>query len=124
MNENNIHIIDYLSRITPDVSGSMRDPVPNFDFASLYPTPLRSRTFNSIVKSESIKTAEDLIDDWEEGQERSLWFGEMRFPEVQQVVARTFESDIVPVQPMQAPQGNLLYLDYVYAGQEEESDEN
>lgn len=41
-------------------------------------------------------------------------FGNIVMPLVQSVAARTIGMDLVPVQPMSAPKGQLLYLDYVY----------
>jgi hypothetical protein len=42
-------------------------------------------------------------------------FGNLMFPVIQQVAARTISLDLISVQPMSAPTGDLLYLDYVYS---------
>jgi len=123
-----IHIVDHMSRLTPpvDSSGSMSDHrpmemnIPDMDFASLYPS---SMSIRSIVTSLPIKTSEDLITKWEEEQENTLRWSEgvaaynKRVIELQltmQRSARTIGMDLVAVQPMQAPQGMVHYLDYVY----------
>lgn len=41
-------------------------------------------------------------------------FANILFPTIQQVAARTIAMDLVPVQPMEAPKAQLLYLYYVY----------
>lgn len=38
------------------------------------------------------------------------------FPIVQQMSARTIGLDLVAVQPLSVPVGNLMYMDYVYTG--------
>ena len=127
MNENlDIHIVDYMDRLIPDVipdaSDERRMQMPNMDFASLYPSPMRNilnPSFNSVIESEKVKTAEDYINAWEESQELSLRWGNFSFPIVERIAARTLGQDLVSVQPMVAPQGILHYIDYVYQNNEE-----
>ncbi len=37
------------------------------------------------------------------------------FPTIQHLSARTMSQDLISVQPMSAPTGDLLYIDYVYS---------
>jgi hypothetical protein len=53
----------------------------------------------------------DLTFYWKMAEE----FGSLVFPVIQSVAARTISQDLVSVQPMSAPTGDLLYLDYVYS---------
>ena len=38
--------------------------------------------------------------------------GKVKFPYIRRVVAQTIEQDLVAIQPLSAPVGNLHYLDY------------
>jgi len=61
--------------------------------------------------AKSIEPNIDLEFYWKMAQE----FGNLVFPVIQQVAARTISQDLISVQPMSAPTGDLLYLDYVYS---------
>ena len=52
----------------------------------------------------------DLKTYWEQEEE---YFS---FPEVTRVTARTIGMELVPVQPMSGPRGDLVHLDYSYSG--------
>jgi hypothetical protein len=41
----------------------------------------------------------------------------VQMPNVQQIAAKTIGMDLVPVQPMSAPSGQLFHLDYVYGNE-------
>jgi len=107
----------------------------NMDYASLYPTPI-ARIWDSVMprlNSFSIRkvtttvdegpmTPEDFIENWENANEYKLRLQELRFPEIQMITARPIGLDLVPVQPLSAPQGVVHYLDYVYAGVNEDAE--
>jgi hypothetical protein len=78
---------------------------------------LVNSVYGNCVVDHSIKakTVDELIKLWEKKQEQEFFW---HFPEVQQIAARTLGIDLVSVQPMSAPIGNISYLDFQYNGNE------